>query len=256
MRQTGEHGRQLHHVAGACVAAAVRALPRRRRFRAAMLLARALEPFLRRTAAFHLQARSGVDGPREIAANLVLRALTRHGTEFDPELDVRGWDELARACREGRAVFLAAPHMALVLLLLRLCHDHGISMLGIMTERELIYGTRVVAPTIAPSPTFLVTARNALRRGGFVSAMVDPSEHQPGRTVEVQTDNGPMIVAPALLQIAAACRAQVVFMEMHVDGDRIAGNIVPATSDAVEGLTREFAEFVRGHAAARAGAAS
>jgi lauroyl/myristoyl acyltransferase len=221
-----------------------------------MLLARALQPLLRKTALFRLQAKGGLDGPREIAANLVLRSLTRHGAEFDPEIDVRGWDELARACREGRGVFLAAPHMGLVLLLLRLCHDHGISMLGIMTERELIYGTRVLAPTIAPSTAFLVMARNALRRGGFVSAMLDSSEHRPGRTVEVQTERGPVIVAPALLQIAAACRAQVVFMEMHVDGYRIAGNIVASSSDSVDGLTREFAEFVSGHAIARAGAVS
>jgi hypothetical protein len=256
VRQAAPQRWQLHHVAGACVAAAVRVLPRRRRFRAAVLLARALEPLLRKTAQFRLQAKSGLDGPHEIAANLVLRSLTRHGIEFDPDLAVRGWDEFARACREQRGVLLAAPHMALMLFILRLCHDYRISMLGIMTAPELIYGTRVMAATIAPSPTFLVKARNTLRGGGLVVALLDLSEHRPRRTVEVQTERGPVIVAPALLQIAAACRAQVVFMEMHVDGYRVAGNIVPAASDSVDGLTREFAEFVSAHAIARAGAVS
>jgi lauroyl/myristoyl acyltransferase len=244
---------QLHHAAGAFLGAIIRLLPRRRRFQAAMLLARALEPFLRRTVQYRLQDRNGVDGPREIAANLVLRILTRKGLEFDPDIKIRGWEDLARSCREGRSIFLAAPHMALMLFLLRLCHDHGVSMLGVMTERELIYGTRVMASTIAPSPTFLVKVRNHLRRGGFVSAMLDPSEHHPRRTIEVQTDNGRLIVAPAMLKIAAACGAQVVFMEAHVEGLRIAGTIVRAKSDSAEALTCEFAEFVTVHAAVRRG---
>jgi lauroyl/myristoyl acyltransferase len=256
VRQSQTHRGGLVHFAGAGFAGAMRLVPRRYRFRVAMLAARAAEPFLQRTAPFRLQQKSGVDGPREIAAYVVLRILTRHGTEFDPDIDVRGWDELVRAYNDGRGVLVAVPHMALMQFLLRLSHDRGLSMLGITAEREPIYGTRVAAPTMAPSPTFLVTARNRLRRGGFVSAMLDRGEHQPLRTVEVQTDNGSVIVAPALLRIAAACGAQVLFMEMHVDGRRLAGTIVPAASDSVEGLTREFAEFVRAHVAARAGAAA
>ena len=256
MRQDQAHRWQFFHVAGKCVAALIRLLPRRRRFRAAMLLARAAEPFLRGTAPFRLQQRSRVDGAREIAAMMVLHMLTRNGCEFDLDVDVRGWDDFVRACRDGRGVLLASAHAGLGLMLLRLFHEYGLPAVTITGEEEIIAGTRLVAPTMQPSPTFLVSARNRMRRGDAVCAMLDRHEHHAGHTLEVDTVNGPVIVAPALLHVAAKCGARVAFTEMHVDGDRLAGTVAMAASSDAEGLTREFAEFVRAQVAARFGAAS
>jgi lauroyl/myristoyl acyltransferase len=256
LRQTAAHRWRHFHLAGASLAAAVGLLPRRWRFRAAMLIARAAEPFVRRTEPFRRQQRSRVDGAREIAAHLVLHTLTRNGCEFDPDVDVRGWDDFVRACRDGRGVLLAAPHAALGLMLLRLFHEYRLPAVTVTGEDERIPGTRLAAPTMQPSPTFLVSARSRMRRGEAVCAMLDRDEHHEGRTFEVETANGPVIVAPALLQVAAACGAQVAFTSMHVEGLRLSGTIDMAAGTTAEELTREYAEFVRAHVAARFGAAS
>ena len=256
VRRERAHRWPFFHLGGAFVAAAIRLLPRRRRFRAAMLFARAAEPFLRRTAPFRLQLQSRVDGAREVATMMVLHVLTRNGCEFDLDVEVRGWDDFVRACRDGRGVLLASAHAGLGLMLLRLFHEYDLPAVTITGEEEIIAGTRLIAPTMQPSPTFLVAARNRMRRGEAVCAMLDRAEHHAGHTVEVETANGPVIVAPALLHVAAKCGARVAFTEMHVDGNRLAGTVAMAASSDAEGLLREFADFVRAQVAARFGAAS
>ena len=237
------------------IAAAMRMLPRRRRFGAAMALARAAEPLMRRTKAYRLQALSRVDGPQEIAAHLLLHMLTRHDVEFDPVVDVRGYAELARTYRDGNGILLAAPHAALGMFLFRLFHDGGLPMVTITGEPERIQGTPYFTPTIQPSPSFLLEVRTRLRRGEIVGCMLDRAEHQGGRTFEVESGNGPIIVAPALLHVAVRCGARVAFTEMHVDGARLAGTIAMAKGRTVEELTEEFVAFVRASVAARFGAA-
>jgi hypothetical protein len=195
-----------------------------------------------------------VDGAREITVHLVLHTLTRNGTEFDPVVDLRGYDEFVRACRDGGGVLLAAPHTALGLFVLRMLHKDGVPSITITGEPdERIPGTRVTAVTLQPSPTFLVATRNRLRAGMLMCAMLDRAEHRAKRTFEVDTANGPVIVAPALLQVAAQCGARVFFIEIHVERARLSGTIAAASSDSAEGLAREFIDFVRAHVDARFG---
>jgi hypothetical protein len=253
VKQTRAHRWRHFHLAGASLAAAIRLLPRRWRFRAAMLAARAAEPLVRRTEPFRLQRSSRMDGAREIAAHLVLHTLTRNGCEFDPEVEVRGWDDFVRACRDGRGVLLASPHAALGLILLRLFHEYDLPAVTVTGEDERIPGTRLRAPTMQPSPAFLIAARSRMRRGEAVCAMLDRAEHQEGRTIDVDTANGPIIVAPALLHVAAKCGARVAFTSMRVDGLHLSGVIDMARGQTVEELTEEFVEFVRSHVSAQFG---
>src|SRR5918997_1199055 len=81
-----EHRWYSFHLAGVCFATAMRLIPRRRRFGVASLIARAAEPFARRTAAYQQQRTSNVDGVREIALHLILNTLTKNGTEYDQVL--------------------------------------------------------------------------------------------------------------------------------------------------------------------------
>ncbi len=249
-----KHQWHLLHLASIAVAWMVRLLPRRWRFRAAQLLAHAAEPFLRGTEAVRAQLRAKIDGPAEIALYLVTNALTVNGTLFDPILTIDGYDDFVRICREGRGVLLVQPHAVLTVLPYRLYHDRGLAPIGVSSEAQMrIAGTANPANPLVPSPAFLVTARNRLREGRVVSAMIDRGEHSDGRTVAIDTANGPVFVAPAFLQVAARCGARVAFTEVHVEGWRVVARIVVASSDTAEGLTREFGEFVRAHIAARFG---
>jgi lauroyl/myristoyl acyltransferase len=255
----GDAAHEWHalHLAGAAVAAAVRLVPRRWRFNVALFLARAAQPFLRNTDACRRQLLTNIDGIAEIALYMVTNALTVHGTEFVPRLEMEGYDEFVSLCRKGGGVLLVQPHAVLTQLPFRAMHDDGLDAIGISTIPQMRYaGTRIAANALMPSRTFLVTVRNRLREGGLVSSMIDRAEHSGDRTVEFATVNGPLIVSTALLRVAVRCGARVAFTEVHVDGWRVAGSIVIAKSDTVDGLAREFADFVRSRIAARVGGAS
>src|SRR5207249_2647825 len=154
--------------------------------------------------AVRAQRQAKIDGPAEIALYLVTNALTTSGSVFDPTVSIDGYEDFVRVCREGRGVLLVQPHAVLTHLQFRIFHDDGLAPIGVNADAQMrIAGTTIVANPLVPSPTFLVTARNRLREGRLVCAMIDRGEHSDERTVEFDTVNGPVIVAPALLQVAA-----------------------------------------------------
>lgn len=249
------HRWHLFHRVGLCFATAMRLLPRRHRFGAAVLAARAAVPLLRRTGAYRQQRRTGLDGPSEIALHLVLNTLTKHGTRFDPVIACHGYEELERAFAAGRGVLVLSPHTALSLLNVRRYHDDGMDPLAISADpRMRIAGTTLGVETVQPSPMFLVATRTLLRRGRLVCAMPDRAEHHEGRTMEFATANGRIIIAPAVIQVAARCGAEVVFTEAHVEGGRVVGTVAtpsPASAGSADAITRDFVEFVRARVEAR-----
>lgn len=239
------------HAAERCFAAAMRLVPRRRRFAAAVLVARAAVPLFRRTEAYRVQERIGFDGPHEIALHFVLNALTRKGTRFDPVIAVKGFEEFERAYAAGKGVLVIGPHAALTLLMIRLFYDRGLDPVVISPDPLMrVGGTDVTARTVQPSPTFLVKTRSSLRRGELVCAMPDRAEHHGARTVEFATANGHVIVAPALTQVAARCGAEVVFTEVHVEGRGLAGTIATPSAASADAIIKDFMEFVRARAEA------
>jgi lauroyl/myristoyl acyltransferase len=233
----------------------MRLIPRRRRFGVAAAMARAAAPLVRRTAAYREQRTLNVDGVREIALHLVLNALTKNGTEFDPLMTVRGFGGLERALAAGKGVLLITPHTALSLLMVRFFHDAGLDPVVIAADPQMrVSGTVTAAQVVQPSPTFLVVTRNRLRGGKLVCAMPDRAEPIEGRTVEFLTANGRVIVATALMQLAARCEANVGFFEVHVEESGVVANIVtPQTASAgsADAITGDFIEFVRAHVEAR-----
>jgi lauroyl/myristoyl acyltransferase len=243
------------HVAGLCFALAMRLVPRGRRFGAAVLVARAAAPLIRRTQAYREQRRNNVDGVSEIALHFVLNTLTKNGTEFDPVIAVNGYEGLERALAAGRGVLLITPHTALSLLMVRLFHDAGLDPVVVAVDPQMrVSGTRVRAQTVQPSRTFLVETRSRLRGGKLVCAMPDRPDHQEGRTIEFGTANGPVIIATPLMHLAARCGAEVLFIETHFDGRGVAANFAapaPESAGSADAVTRDFIEFVRAHVEAR-----
>jgi hypothetical protein len=240
-----EHQWRLFHVAGACFAAAMRAVPRRRRFGAALLAARTLGPLIRRTGAYRVLRTATVDRAGEIAAYLVLHVLTKHGVAFDPVIPVDGYGALAAALADGGGVLVVGSHAALNLLMVRRFHDDGYEPVVVSADPLMrVPGTPIVVETVQPSPTFLVATRNRLRGGRLVCGMPDRGEHHPGRTLEFDTPNGSVIVAPALLRVASRSGVRVVFTEVHLERGGLAGTIRVPASDTADGLTREFVEFI------------
>ncbi len=246
------HEFRVLNAAGAAFAAALRLMPRSWRFPVAFHAAFLLEPLLRRTRAWSKQPSRKVDGAAEMAVHLVLNALTTHGTRFDPIIDVEGLDELVEAFGAGRGLLLVAPHAANGLLLLHLLAGRGIQPLVITADRMLIPGKCTAVEPLPPSPTFLLTARSRLREGRLLCAMLDRARHHTRqRTMEFETERGPVIFAPALLGIAARCGAEVAFCEVHVENRRLAGTIRLARARSGSGIEEEFIAFVRARMAAR-----
>jgi len=233
----------------------MRLVPRRRRCEAALRLARAAAPSFRLSELYRRQERSRVSGALDIATHMVLHTLTKNGVLFDPLFEFDGFDDFVRAYQEGRGILLVAAHNALSLLILRRFHDAGIPSVTISSDALPILGTQYNAPIIDASSPFLVAARSRLRRGEIVGAMIDRSEHHGDgdaeRTFEFETANGPVIVAPALLHVAARCGSNVVFVEAHAETSGLAGTLVVAASADADGLTREYIDFVRAHLSSR-----
>jgi hypothetical protein len=225
---------------------------RNRMGNAAVLAARAAVPLLRRTQAYRVQEKIGLDSPHEIALHFVLNAMTKHGARFDPALDVKGYEAFERAYAKGKGVLVVGPHAALTLLMIRHFHDRGLDPVVVSPDpRMRVGGTVVTARTVQPSPTFLVRTRGRLRRGELVCAMPDRAEHHGRRTVEVATSVGRVIVAPALLQVAARCGAEVIFTEVHAEGRRLIGTIAAPSAASADAIFKDFTEFVRARAEAR-----
>lgn len=248
------HRKNFFHAAELCFATVMRLVPRRYRFGAAFTIARAVVPLFRRTDAYREQEMIGFDGPHEIALHFILNALTRKGTRFDPVIAVKGYEEFERAYAVGKGVLVIGPHAALTLLMIRHFYDHGLDPVVVSPDPHMrVGGTSVTVRTIQPSPMFLVKTRNRLRCGEIVCAMPDRAEHHGARTVEFATDNGRVIVAPALIQVAARCGAAIVFTEVHVEGNGLTGTITAPslTSDGVaDAILKDFMEFIRERAEA------
>lgn len=244
-RPSAENTSNLWRAAGAGVAALVRRVPRRYRFRSAVRLSRAVALVVRQTHHFRQLVHAKLDTPKEIALHLLLHVMTTNDVQFDPDIAIDGYDGFLEAVRSGRGLLLVSPHASLTLAVLRPIHEDGLRPLIIAPDPEMrILGTTATVETLQRSRTWLVQARTKLREGRLVGAMLDRAEHERG-TTEFDTPLGPVVFAPALLHVAARCGAPVVFSEIHLEGSVLRGRMVLGSSGTGEGYEREFVEFVR-----------
>jgi hypothetical protein len=227
----------------------VRLLPRRHRFPAAVRVARALQPLIRRTSAYATRALLRTDTIRETSLDLVLMMLTRHGTEFDPHMTIIG-EELLPSLERAGPTLLAIPHTMLSALITRYLADAGVAMLGISADPIRIPGTRLDAHIVLPSRTLLVTVRDAFASGAIVAAMIDRGNIER-RNTSVATTRGDFLVSTPLLEIALRQRARIVFLSAMLDAKwNVTMTVVEPPQDAntnVDALVTGFAAFVDAH---------
>jgi hypothetical protein len=237
-----------------CFAISMRIVAQRNRFDAALRLTRAAVPLLRRTRAYREQEIKRFHNPREIALHLLLNALSKNGTPFNPTIEVNGFHHVAQAYARGKGVLVIGHHAALTVLMVRLFSDKELDPIVITPDDELrVPGTLLGARTIQPSAMFLVKLRSHLRGGELVCGMPDRADHHARRTVEFVTAAGQMILAPAMIQVAARCGSEVLFTEVHIEGGRLVATIVAPSpsSTSAEAITDDFVSFVREQTARR-----
>ncbi len=243
--------RNPSRLAELCLARVMCLVPKPYRFGAALLLARIALPLVRKTEAYREQQIKMFHRPREIALHLVLNALTKNGTAFDPRIRVSGFDHFVRAQARGKGVLVIGHHAALSLFMVRHFYDKGFDPVVITPDSKLrVGGTLVSVRILQPSPMFLVQLRSRLRRGELVCGMPDRGEHHMRRTIEFAMPSGRVILAPAMIQVAARCGAEVLFTEVHIEGRQLVSTIASPSRAAratAESLTEEFISFVRDH---------
>lgn len=234
---------RLIRTAERCFAFAMRIVPRQYRFQTALWLARATAPLFSSSAAYREQQIKNFHHPDEIVLYLLLNALTKNGTRFDLEIATNGYEHFERAYARGKGVLIIGHHAALTLLMVRLFHDKGLDPIVVTPDGSLrVAGTLARAGTIQPSHMFLVQLRTKLRQGRLICAMPDRGEHHVGRTIEFETPAGPVILAPAIIDVAERCGAEVVFTEVRVTGRQLVATIAAPSS---ESIIEDFISFVR-----------
>ena len=226
----------------------MRLVPHVYRFDAVVAMANFAIPFLRKTAAYQEQQIKNFHEPREIALHLLLNALIKNGTPFDPRFDVDGYRYFESAAATGRGVLVIGHHAALTLFMIRLFHDKGANPIVMTPDPQLrVAGTLVTARSIQPSATALLKVRTSFRNDELICAMPDRAEHDSPRTFEFSTPAGRVIMTPALIELAARCGAAVLFTEVRLVDRHLAVVIVAPSCDTSDGkaLVSEFVSFVR-----------
>lgn len=251
---------RLIRAAERCFALALQIVPRHYRFQTTLLLARATVPLFVHTAAYQEQSIKNFHRPDEIVLFLLLNALTKNGTHFDLEIVVKGYQHVERAYAKGKGVLITGHHAALTLLMVRFLHDKELRPLVITPDDNLrVPGTSVRTETIQPSRMFLLHLRSKLREGKLICAMPDRAKHHRRKTIEFATPAGPVIMAPAIIEVAARCGAAVLFTEVRVEGHQLVTTIAaPAASPLGDpsAIVTDFMSFVRERTALTAAAAS
>jgi hypothetical protein len=230
-------------------ARAVGLFPQRLRFSAALWTARALQPLVRRTSVYAARKKLKTDGVRATSLDLVLSALTRYGTRFEPVMTFSGLELLEGVDARCPSLFVG-PHTMLSHLIYRRAHDCGLAATGISSTPFRISGTRKEAPALIPSRTMLVRARDVFAGGGTIFAFID-RKGKERRCQTVVTSRGNFLISTALLEIAVRQRVRVVFMAVTVDEQwRVMASLEKPAQDSsttIEVLLHQFGGFIDRH---------
>lgn|SRR5436190_14976785 len=247
VNSSGKRG--LVPVAERCFALAMRLVPEKFRFDAALFVARVALPLFRGTEAYREQHIKQFISAREIVLYLLLNALTKHGTPFDVEIKVSGYEHFVKAYDKQKGVLVIGHHAALTLFMVRHFHDKGLNPIVISPDPNLrAAGTLDNVRVLLKSPMFLVQLRTRLRNAELICAMPDRAEHEGDRTVEFETCAARVIIAPAMIEVAARCGAEVLFTEVRLEGRHLTSIIdTPRSSSTGIGpaITEDFISFVR-----------
>jgi hypothetical protein len=225
----------------------LRVVPHHYRFDVARVLARAIEPVLRRTALYRTWP-TRLDGVRELSLYGVMTLMDRQRVPFDPPLRLPGVDLLHEDIRRGRGVLVLGLHQSLATLFPRYLHDIGCTPLIVAASTDFpIVGSATSAPALQGSVSLLVRARSQLRAGGVVCAMLDVTGRE---NVVAETSGGPIGFNPAWMRLAQRCQASILFVWARLERKHIVIT-VSRPAYAPDASADDVIDAVVSHACAR-----
>lgn len=219
-----------------------RLIPRRMRFRTALLAGALLAPLVGRTLmerGFHV-----VGSARDEALRIVFRALTRMRVPYDAEIANDVDHSLLPSLRNGAAVFVTA-HFPIDALFIRWLWDHGHEVTGVRETpgKAYVWGTGVEMDILPPSQNVLLQMRQRLTEGRSVLLAIDRAKPN-ARQVPVETRFGATNVATPVFTLAEKLGVPLFFY-----GVRAMKNGPPVlTVRRIAADPRAFAEEFRRHA--------
>jgi hypothetical protein len=210
-------------------------------------IARLLQPLIRRSEAYAARERLRTDGLAEIALDLVLLTLTRHGTEFDPTFTVIG-EHLIPKPDAMRATLAVATHTMLATMLIRRALERGVMPVTVSAMPMKVPGTRVDAAVALPSRTLLVTIRELFAKNGTVVAALDRADVER-RNRPVPTARGDFLISTPIIELALRHDVRIIFLAAALDEDwELTVTLAePARRNTVEEILDEFAAFIDRH---------
>src|SRR5689334_5566980 len=134
------HRWPVWHTALRVLGTVMRAFPRSYRFPVAAFLARLLFPVVRVTSMFRERRKSVVETPLEIVLYAILRGLEQAGTEFDPRMQVNGFELIDASMKSGKGVLLISARTMLGHAFLRYLADNGYSAWLVAPHRYPLFG--------------------------------------------------------------------------------------------------------------------
>lgn len=256
-----EHGgarltrRHLYGLARGALRLAMTGVPRRHRFAASLLLARAATPFVRRAGMFTILRSWPLNSGLAVSLHVVLGQLLHSGIGFDARVLLAGLERLDEAAADGRGVLLIGPHTVLTRMAVRRLHERGYPVTAVTAYAEPP-GSDL--PVIQSSPFVLLAVREELARGRIVFAMVDRPRAMPGITTAVETAMGTVHLADPLIHLAVRCGARVAFIASRLRGGSIQGRIEAPRSagDDAAATRQQFIRFLQRYASRLAGTAA
>lgn len=214
----GSPGRSWWLIPGSAATRLLAAVPHRYRYEAARILARAVQPVLKRTTLYRTWP-TRLDGVRELALYGVMTLMDRQRVPFDPPLLLSGVELLHDDLKHGRGVLLLGLHQSLATLVPRYLHDIGCTPLIVAASPNFpIVGTATSAPALQGSTSLLIRVRSQLRAGGVVCAMLDVGGRE---SIAVETAAGRVAFNHAWMRLAWRCRASIVFVWARLEGKHI-----------------------------------
>ena len=227
----------------------MRALPRRYRFRMALVISVVIQPFFRGGRGFLFLWRLNSKNSREYALWRVLQFMDWHDIGFDPPTRIKGGEILKQAIDSGRGVMVIASHMVFNYMTVRYVYEAGYLAKTVAQDPVLpLYGLGKQAPVIQSCPTYMVTIRKWLQSGRLAMSMIDQGNWSMQNAVEFNTPNGPVIISNSLIRLAARLNAKVIFTAAHLTGGKVEIEFA-APAAASEGdyaaITDDFIRFLQ-----------
>ena len=188
----------------------------------------------------------GIEGREEIALDLILMMLDRHGTKFDPDIVLSGDAYAKETLLTNVPVLLTGAHTMLSMIILRVLLDAGRESVTVSVAPILIAGAQQYARIVNPGPSTLLQVRSLLRQGLIVGALVDREDPEERHVVHVDTAGCTLHINVSLLRVAAAVNARVLFLGTRIDEqDRVVIHLEVAKSTTAEGVLEELIEYLQ-----------